>query len=60
MGPDEDENLATGSGDDDGSAASEEEEVSLAGLSRPCTAGLSFAVGGEGAPTIRILVRCAT
>lgn len=57
----EDEGLATGTGDDDGSAAGEEEEVSLAGLTRPCTAGLSFAVGCEdGIPSISILVRCAT
>lgn len=62
MGAEEDDRLGAGSGDDDsGGPAGEEEEVSLAGLTRPCSAGISFAVAvDEGTPTIKVTVRCAT
>ncbi|NNC14836.1 DNA/RNA helicase [Corallococcus exiguus] len=62
MGEEEAERLGAGSSDDEsGSPSGEEEEVSLAGLSRPCAAGLSFAVASErGTPAVKITVRCAT
>jgi hypothetical protein len=62
MSEEEDERLGAGSGDDDnGGPAGEEEEVPLAGLSRPCAAGLSFAVATEGgSPTVKVTVRCGT
>lgn len=61
MGAEEDERLGAGSGDDDGGPAGEEEEVSLAGLSRPCSAGISFAVAADGGtPAVKVTVRCAT
>ncbi|WP_438040178.1 helicase-related protein [Sorangium sp. So ce128] len=62
MGAEEDERLGAGSPDDDsGSPASEEEEVSLAGLKRPCSAGISFAVAASGqTPSVYATVRAAT
>ncbi|EPX60588.1 Superfamily II DNA and RNA helicase [Cystobacter fuscus DSM 2262] len=62
MGAEEDDRLGVGSGDEDtGGPASEEEEVSLAGLSRPCSAGISFAVAAEpGTPAVKVTLRCAT
>ena len=51
MGAEDDERLAI-SGDDDRDASSpgEEGEISLAGLMRPCSAGVSFAVRTEDRP----------
>ena len=62
MGAEEDERLglsgAEGSEPDGGG---EEEEVSLAGLSRPCSAGVSFATRAvEGVAEVDVFVRFAT
>ncbi|NBD14038.1 helicase-related protein [Corallococcus silvisoli] len=61
MGEEEDDRLGAGAGDDDnGGPAGEEEEISLAGLSRPCSAGISFAVASDNAaPTVKVTVQCA-
>ena len=48
MGAEEDERLALSGGDDSDSGSSAEEgAISLAGLARPCTAGVSFAVRSD-------------
>lgn len=59
MGDEEAERLGLG---DDDSGAGESEELSLAGLSRPCSAGLSFAVRSDtsDAPAVMIEVHCGT
>lgn len=62
IGAEEDERLglsADGGDDSDGSA--EQEEVPMSGLKRPCSAGASFAVSGDGVHrTLDIIVRFAT
>ena len=62
MGAEEDERLGLVD-DDDGESGvgGEEEEVSLAGLSRPCTAGVSFAAHAvNGRAEVDVVVRFAT
>jgi hypothetical protein len=59
MGDEEAERLGLG---DDDSGAGEAEELSLAGLSRPCSAGVSFAVASTGPEPAAVVfeVRCGT
>ena len=63
MGAEEDERLGLSSGDDsETDGGGEEEEVSLVGLVRPCSAGVSFAARAatEGSPGLDVTVRFAT
>jgi len=62
MGAEEDERLGlSGAQDNEMQSGGEEEEISLAGLSRPCSAGVSFAVrGAEHAAQVDVSVRFAT
>ena len=63
MGAEEDERLGLSSGDDsETDGGGEEEEVSLVGLVRPCSAGVSFAARAatEESPELNVTVRFAT
>ena len=62
MGAEEDERFGlSGAGDSEGDGGGEEEAVSLAGLSRPCSAGVSFAARAvEGGAGVDVSVRFAT
>lgn len=62
MGAEEDERLGlSGAEDMEAHAGGEEEEVSLAGLKRPCSAGVSFAAhAADGSPKLDVTVRFAT
>lgn len=63
MGAEEDERLGLSGGDDsETDGGGEEEEVSLAGLARPCSAGVSFAArpAEGGSPALDVTVRFAT
>lgn len=61
MGAEEDERLGLSGGDEsETSGAGEEEEVSLAGLMRPCSAGVSFAArASEGHARLNLRVQFA-
>lgn len=63
MGAEEDERLGLSGGEDsETNGGGEEEEVSLAGLVRPCSAGVSFAARAAegGPPGLDVAVRFAT
>ena len=62
MGAEEDERFGlSGGGDGETDGGGEEEEVSLAGLRRPCSAGVSFAArAADGRAEVDVLVRFAT
>lgn len=62
IGAEEDERLGlSGAGESETDAGGEEEEVSIAGLVRPCSAGVSFAArAAEGNPELEVTVRFAT
>lgn len=62
MGAEEDERLGLSGGEESETAGGgEEEEVSLAGLIRPCSAGVSFAArAAEGGPELEVRVHFAT
>ena len=62
MGAEEDERLGlSGVEESETDGGGEEEEVSLAGLIRPCSAGVSFAArSAEGCPELDVTVRFAT
>ena len=61
MGPEEDERLGLSGGEEsDTDGGGEEEEVSLAGLGRPCSAGVSFAARADTSPELDVMVRFAT
>ena len=62
MGAEEDERLGlSGVEESETDGGGEEEEVSLAGLIRPCSAGVSFAArSAEGCPELDVRVRFAT
>jgi len=62
MGAEEDERLGLSGADEvETGSIGEEEEVSLAGLMRPCSAGVSFAARAtEGIPELDVRVRFAT
>ena len=62
MGAEEDERLGlSGAEKSETDGGGEEEEVSLAGLSRPCSAGVSFAAHAiEGSAAVDVFVRFAT
>jgi hypothetical protein len=62
MGAEEDERLGlSGADESETSGAGEEEEMSLAGLMRPCSAGVSFAARStEGRPKLDVRVCFAT
>ena len=62
MGAEEDERLAlSGADENETDGSGEEEGVSLSGLARPCSAGVSFAArASEGHPEIRARVSFAT
>lgn len=61
MGAEEDERLGlSGAGESETDGGAEEEEISLVGLARPCSAGVSFAASGENGPGLDVTVRFAT
>ena len=61
MGAEEDERLGLAGADEgESDGGGEEEEVSLAGLVRPCSAGISFAARAESIPELCVEVRFAT
>ena len=62
MGAEEDEHFGlSGAGESETDSGGEDEEVSLAGLLRPCSAGVSFAArAAEGRPELDVTVRFAT
>ena len=62
MGAEEDERFGlSGGGKSETDGGGEEEEVSLAGLGRPCSAGVSFAARAvEGGAEVDVFVRFAT
>lgn len=62
MGAEEDEHFGlSGAEDGETDGGGEEEEISLAGLSRPCSAGVSFAARAvEGGADVDVSVRFAT
>ena len=62
MGAEEDESFGlSGAEESETNGGDEEEEVSLAGLSRPCSAGVSFAArADQGGAEVDVLVRFAT
>ena len=62
MGAEEDERFGlSGAEESETDVGGEEEEVSLAGLSRPCSAGVSFAArADEGGAKVDVFVRFAT
>lgn len=61
MGPEEDERLGvSGIGDAETDSAEEEEEISIAGVSRPCSAGVSIAArSSHGIPSLTVTVSFA-
>ncbi|MEE4356475.1 MAG: hypothetical protein V2I97_08395, partial [Desulfococcaceae bacterium] len=63
MGAEEDEKLGLSGQDEfETSSEGEEEEISLTGLMRPCSAGLSFAAAAaaDGKPELNVMVQFAT
>ncbi len=61
MGAEEDERLGlSGSGESEMDDGGEEEEVSLVGFVRPCSAGVSFAAHADASPELDVTVRFAT
>lgn len=61
MGAEEDERLGiSGAEESETDGGGEEEEVSLTGLARPCSAGVSFATRAEESPELDVTVRFAT
>ena len=61
MGAEEDERFGlSGAGESETEGGGEDEEVSLAGLVRPCSAGVSFAARAETSPELDVTVRFAT
>ncbi len=63
MGGEEDDRLGNSGGNEDNHAGgtAEEEETPVFGQARPCSAGVSFAVGlNEGSPVVTVRVRFAT
>ena len=62
MGAEEDEGFGlSGAGGSETDGGGEEEEISLAGLRRPCSAGVSFAARTtDGIPEVAVFVRFAT
>lgn len=62
MGAEEDERLGlSGAGESETDGGGEEEEVSLVGMSRPCSAGVSFAAhASEAGAEVDVFVRFAT
>ena len=61
MGAEEDERFGiAGAGQSETDSGGEEEEISLTGLFRPCSAGVSFAARGEAGKRLGITVRFAT
>ena len=61
MGAEEDERFGlAGTAESETDGGGEEEEVSLAGLFRPCSAGVSFAARADGGIRLDVTVRFAT
>lgn len=61
MGAEEDERFGMSGGEaGETNGGGEDEEVSLAGLMRPCSAGVSFAARADTVPELDVMVRFAT